>query len=309
MKLDQHECCHSSFFQDINLALPLEFLNVGLHTALLTSFSLPLSWQKDKKTLFEIIYQLEGKQVAVINGISFDVEKGDILFLCPEDDLTLNKEVDDCCSYLNVYFQTDEAQLFTQMRESRYVINRREGAVAQQISFYLAKLVDLSYRPDKSNLQLKLMMHALLYEILSKLIGMIHHGAASTQRLKNDDQGYLAQFVAERLKSMLSNSLLNHDTTPERISITGIAAEFGVSNSHCNRVFKSVYQVSPRQYLSQLIVQTAKTLLDQSDLKIVRISQLLGYGDPINFSKQFKKWTGVSPRDFRNRSGVKKIVI
>jgi AraC-like DNA-binding protein len=108
---------------------------------------------------------------------------------------------------------------------------------------------------------------------------------------------------------MLSKSLLNLDTMPDRISIAEIAAEFGVSNSHCNRVFKSVYQVSPRQYLSQLIVQTAKTLLDQSDLKIVRISQLLGYGDPIHFSKQFKKWTGVSPRDFRNRSGVKKTVI
>jgi hypothetical protein len=158
--LDQHECCHSSFFQDTNSALPLEFLNVGLHIALLTSSSLPISWQKDKKTLFEIIYQLDGKQVAVINGISYDVKKGDILFICPEDALTINTELDECCSYLNVYFQTDEVQLFTHIRESKYVINRREGPVAQQITFYLAKLVDLSYKSDKSNSQLKLMMHS-----------------------------------------------------------------------------------------------------------------------------------------------------
>jgi AraC-like DNA-binding protein len=42
--------------------------------------------------------------------------------------------------------------------------------------------------------------------------------------------------------------------------------------------------------------------LCHSDQTIDEISRLLDFSDPSNFGRAFKKWTGVSPRDYRSRA-------
>ena len=42
-------------------------------------------------------------------------------------------------------------------------------------------------------------------------------------------------------------------------------------------------------------------MLADPDLEIGRIGEALGYGDPANFTRAFKAWTGLSPREWRKR--------
>jgi AraC-like DNA-binding protein len=42
-------------------------------------------------------------------------------------------------------------------------------------------------------------------------------------------------------------------------------------------------------------------MLADPDLEIRRIGEALGYGDPANFTRAFKTWTGLSPREWRKR--------
>jgi AraC-like DNA-binding protein len=54
------------------------------------------------------------------------------------------------------------------------------------------------------------------------------------------------------------------------------------------------------QLIAHLRYDRAVQLLQDSSLKIIEISQELGYEDPAHFTRAFKRWTGVSPRDFRH---------
>jgi AraC-like DNA-binding protein len=88
----------------------------------------------------------------------------------------------------------------------------------------------------------------------------------------------------------------------ERVGIEKIAARLGYSPAYCNRIFRQTYGMSPRQYLTSLIVREAKLLLMDPGLTVEQVAERLGYRDVSQFSKQFKRWMNVSPMGFRRLS-------
>lgn len=51
--------------------------------------------------------------------------------------------------------------------------------------------------------------------------------------------------------------------------------------------------------IERVRLDEAVRLLQESNLKIIDIAFDLGYTDAANFSRAFKRWTGMSPREFR----------
>src|SRR5690606_38672011 len=78
-----------------------------------------------------------------------------------------------------------------------------------------------------------------------------------------------------------------------------MAQLLNVSEDHFIRLFKEFFGKTPYQYLQHIRHQEAKRCLRETDMKIEAIAKHIGYESLHNFSHAFKKWQGVSPREYR----------
>jgi AraC-like DNA-binding protein/mannose-6-phosphate isomerase-like protein (cupin superfamily) len=70
------------------------------------------------------------------------------------------------------------------------------------------------------------------------------------------------------------------------------------------RVFQSATGTSPLAWLIDQRIQRACSLLRQTDKQITEIAFDVGFNDSNYFTRQFRKATGLSPREYRLRLGV-----
>jgi AraC-like DNA-binding protein len=84
----------------------------------------------------------------------------------------------------------------------------------------------------------------------------------------------------------------------EKIELEKIASTAFMSRFHYARIFKSVYGLSPRQYLRDLRMNKAKELLKQG-MGIAQVCFDVGYDSLPTFCNVFKKATGYSPKQYQ----------
>lgn len=85
---------------------------------------------------------------------------------------------------------------------------------------------------------------------------------------------------------------------PEFMELNEIAGHLAVSHTHLTDTIKKEKGMHPCYFYDEKIIDTAKSMLTDSDKSIAEIARILTY-DPSNFSKFFKKMTGITPGDFR----------
>lgn len=83
--------------------------------------------------------------------------------------------------------------------------------------------------------------------------------------------------------------------------VAELAGRCGLSPSHFARLFRAAFGTSPIDWLRRERVNQAKRRLTESRDAIEEIATQVGYSDRFFFSRDFKKLTGFSPREFRNR--------
>lgn len=87
----------------------------------------------------------------------------------------------------------------------------------------------------------------------------------------------------------------------ENITLTNMASAVYMSPAYLSRVFRSETGVTFNQYLNRVRITKAKGLLKNRKLKLSDISQAVGYEDQSYFTRVFKKLTGCSPCQYRNK--------
>ena len=78
-----------------------------------------------------------------------------------------------------------------------------------------------------------------------------------------------------------------------------MASEVGISPNHFSTLFHRMVGVSFREYLCQTRVEGSKQLLLYTDYSLADIAAAMGFPDQSNFSKVFKRITGISPGKYR----------
>jgi len=84
------------------------------------------------------------------------------------------------------------------------------------------------------------------------------------------------------------------------IKISLFTNKYFLSREYLMKLFKDEFGCGIYEYVIKVRMEKARKLLADPNIKINRISQMLGYSDNNYFSKAFKNYFGISPSDYRN---------
>lgn len=90
-----------------------------------------------------------------------------------------------------------------------------------------------------------------------------------------------------------------HENLSTDIEIDLYAKKLHMSTCWFIRSFKQYAGMPPRKYLTSIRVKKAQELLESTDYGIGEIGSIVGYDNPLYFSRIFKKQTGSSPAEYR----------
>lgn len=102
----------------------------------------------------------------------------------------------------------------------------------------------------------------------------------------------------EKLDAYIHSSLIREKGTP---SVAYFASELCLSPNYFGDLIKKELGVSPKDYMMQKIIDVAKERLLSSDEPISQIGEELGFEYANHFTRLFKKYTNMSPSEYRNK--------
>mgnify|MGYP002687757762 FL=1 len=118
------------------------------------------------------------------------------------------------------------------------------------------------------------------------LLCFIHRSFHSISRPLDND------FSFDRLLLELNSKYAN------KWSVASMADYCKLSQSSFSHMFKDRMGMSPMHYLNYQRIEKAKDFLLSNSMTISNISRLVGFDDPLYFSRVFKKYTGASPQAY-----------
>lgn len=88
---------------------------------------------------------------------------------------------------------------------------------------------------------------------------------------------------------------IKQDFARNDLSVRDLAALCGISEAYFRRIFADKFSMGPKEYIIRLRMDYAKRLLESGQFATNEIALMCGYLEPCHFSREFSKYTGLSP--------------
>jgi len=205
---------------------------------------------------------------------------------------------------LNAFKNMNEEEL----RDSIYAFERylvEADAIAHTVKDFYTRLfcslqrelpeisLEASAYMDYSHLDL--INRYSIKEMSNYIIDMCKH--LLNTRTQKPEKSVLVEQVCDYIKEHIS----------EAPTIEAIADEFNISVSTLRNEFSRVMNMSIKNYIDLLRIETSKELLTSTNKKVQEIASLMGFNYSQSFIAFFKSATGMTPGEFRTRQHMQKI--
>jgi AraC family L-rhamnose operon regulatory protein RhaS len=143
----------------------------------------------------------------------------------------------------------------------------------------------------------------------------------STHELREAHSRTLLRAVLVELKRIISGEAIDTDThswAEKRVEtlLTELSSHCdqqwklkemsdwcGIQRTQLNKIFQKLTGCTPVEYLARLRMERAKTLLRETDMKVIDIAFECGFSSSQYFANTFRQETGQTPSEYRKRIG------
>lgn len=241
---------------------------------------LPTYWQKGRRD-YQILYVANGKTHFWFDGKEKIVSAGHMVLYKPEE---IQKYV---------YYLDDNPEVFWIHFTGSDVKNilAYHGISLDEHVFYCGVLPDYKALFRKIIQELQLCRYG--YE---DYIASLFNDILLLVDRQQHEQKKATGNVQEQIERAAAYFNENYNT---KISIDDYAESLHISTNWFIHNFKQYTGMSPAQYILSLRMVNAQSLLERTTYNIKEISEIVGYENPLYFSRVFKKEIGKSPAQYR----------
>ena len=250
----------------------------------------------------EIVYILSGKGIQSVDGKTYEVGRGDMLFI--NYGSVHSFTLDDGAIYINICFSPEtvgeniitSSNAFSVLSLTAFNEMRCEEG-GGRISFFgkerteIEEILSSMYREYKEK---KYSWDTVVGNYLNILITyMLRKTEAGMETTETDSAWQeLAEYIDENLNS--------------RLTLSALAGKCFYNPSYFSRIFKEKFGMSLVEYITRKRLSYAVKLLNEGELSIDEISEAAGFSDRSGFYHAFSKYIGGAPSDYRPDVKVKK---
>ena len=223
----------------------------------------------DGRKTHGFIYRIKGSADYTINGSYIRVNEGEMIFLpkCSSYEYRTIEGTDNL--YTSINFEAE----ITDMEITVYSLKDFPGAG------YMLEGFSGAWRLGSSAEKYKCLSG--FYDLLSYISHLDHLG-----RLEKENYRIISPAV-EYLKA----HIYDMDFKVESLHFL-----CGISDTYFRRLFKSVFALTPQEYMLKERLTQAKLMIEGADYDSIKaVAEAVGYSDPLYFSKAFRKRYGIPP--------------
>ncbi len=224
-----------------------------------------------------------------VEGVKHELQQGDFFLLRPSVETYYEASATDPWEYYWLGFdgeKTNDILNYLKITPENHV-GKAENATL------ITQRFESILRPAILADSNQLLIQQYLYEIL----GAFHTQTTSRELLEEEKRRYSYSFI----------QYVHHYYQNPALTIADIAKNFGLNHSYFSQVIKSEMGMTPNDYLSFFRMKESCRLLVRTNKSVKEIAVVVGYENPLTFSRAFKNIHGVSPLAYRvkNQTAVK----
>ena len=273
-------------FKSIKLDNPFNYSNISssldiseIYTKFYQEKGTNYNFSGEKHSYWELTYVDKGELLTTIDGVSYHLKQGDLIFYAPMQFHTQSTFEKISSSYLTINFKMNFNhadllcnKIFSLKRDSYFIVTKlieelsNDNLYSNDLSLcYLKQLIIQMLRLDNSHFHSKPTTHM-------------------QQTYENE---------------LLNDILLYIDNNIyEKISVSTLCDHFCISTSMLHSLFRKNMNNTAKNYINELKLSKSKELIRNSTHTLSEISEMLGFSSIHYFSKKFKLYFNISPTEY-----------
>ncbi|MFQ9067830.1 MAG: helix-turn-helix domain-containing protein [Romboutsia timonensis] len=273
-------------FKSIKLDNPFNYSNISssldiseIYTKFYQEKGTNYNFSGEKHSYWELTYVDKGELLTTIDGVSYHLKQGDLIFYAPMQFHTQSTFEKISSSYLTINFKMNFNhadllcnKIFSIQRDSYFIVTR----LIEELSN------DNLYSDDLSLCYLK--------ELIIQMLRL--------------DNSHFHSKPTTHMQQTYENELLNDillyidDNIYEKISVSTLCEHFCISTSMLHSLFRKNMNNTAKNYINELKLSKSKELIRNSTHTLSEISEMLGFSSIHYFSKKFKSYFNISPTEY-----------